>query len=336
MKVMDNCWHENCLQCSMCFMPLTKSCYSRDRRLYCKQDYDRIFGTKCSRCLMPIPSTELVMRAAGNVYHLHCFCCVVCNHVLQKGDQFVIREGQLFCRLDYERELAMFENSPKSDCSSEDNGHMRPDGRRGPKRPRTILTTSQRRAFKASFEISSKPCRKVRETLAAETGLSVRVVQVWFQNQRAKMKKIQRKSQDSGKGDNHNNNNNKKKRNKVKDEPADDNSSKCASPVADSFPTVPPSSGGSSIDEYTPNYNQRIDENGLFSSNCRPGLYGDDMNSLDSSSVAMDNSLDAFDDVLNETHNRNPSFTTLHCQQQESNPIDKLYSMHNSYFTADQ
>lgn len=29
------------------------------------------------------------------------------------------------------------------------------------KRPRTILTTQQRRAFKASFEVSAKPCRKV-------------------------------------------------------------------------------------------------------------------------------------------------------------------------------
>lgn len=67
------------------------------------------------------------------------------------------------------------------------------NNRRGPKRPRTILTTQQRRAFKACFDISPRPCRKTRETLAADTGLSLRIVQVWFQNQRAKMKKIEKK-----------------------------------------------------------------------------------------------------------------------------------------------
>uniref|UniRef100_A0A182SUA5 Homeobox domain-containing protein n=1 Tax=Anopheles maculatus TaxID=74869 RepID=A0A182SUA5_9DIPT len=78
------------------------------------------------------------------------------------------------------------------------------DGRRGPKRPRTILTTQQRRAFKASFDISPKPCRKIREGLAKDTGLSIRIVQVWFQNQRAKMKKIQKKQlKEGGKSSHH-------------------------------------------------------------------------------------------------------------------------------------
>lgn len=45
---------------------------------------------------------------------------------------------------------------------SQGKGDDSKDSRR-PKRPRTILTTQQRRAFKASFEVSSKPCRKVRQ-----------------------------------------------------------------------------------------------------------------------------------------------------------------------------
>lgn len=61
---------------------------------------------------------------------------------------------------------------------SEDLFATKVDGRRGPKRPRTILNTQQRRAFKASFDVSPKPCRKVRENLARETGLSLRIVQV--------------------------------------------------------------------------------------------------------------------------------------------------------------
>ncbi len=67
--------------------------------------------------------------------------------------------------------------------------------RRVTKRPRTILNAIQRYDFREAFKQSPKPCRKVREHLASKTGLSVRVVQVWFQNERAKMKKIQRRQQ---------------------------------------------------------------------------------------------------------------------------------------------
>ncbi|KAL8174334.1 UNVERIFIED_CONTAM: LIM/homeobox protein LMX-1.2 [Gekko kuhli] len=160
-----------------------------------------------------IAPTEFVMRALECVYHLSCFCCCVCERQLRKGDEFVLKEGQLLCKSDYEKEKDLLSSVSPDDSDSvksdDEDGDVKPtkgqanpgkggdDGKdpRRPKRPRTILTTQQRRAFKASFEVSSKPCRKVRETLAAETGLSVRVVQVWFQNQRAKMKKLARRHQ---------------------------------------------------------------------------------------------------------------------------------------------
>lgn len=147
------------------------------------------------------------MRTANNVFHLKCFTCVVCGAQLKKGEQYVVKQGQLFCRNDYEKEVEMlkgFNGTPvasvRLDILTEENPHFsllsfllctttddyyaedifpsKIDGRRGPKRPRTILNTQQRRAFKASFDISPKPCRKVRENLAKETGLSLRIVQV--------------------------------------------------------------------------------------------------------------------------------------------------------------
>ncbi|XP_072399934.1 LIM/homeobox protein LMX-1.2-like isoform X3 [Diabrotica undecimpunctata] len=200
MRVAESSWHEHCLCCSICGVLLSHSCYTRNTKLYCKADYDRIFGVKCSRCGDRLLPHEMVMRAQQHVFHLPCFACVACGQPLQKGEQFVLRAGQLFCRGDFEKELYLLQQASSGDDDLLDENSRPRDGRRGPKRPRTILTSAQRRQFKASFEVSPKPCRKVREALAKETGLSVRVVQVWFQNQRAKMKKIQRKAkQDDGK-----------------------------------------------------------------------------------------------------------------------------------------
>ncbi|XP_061702783.1 LIM homeobox transcription factor 1-alpha [Syngnathoides biaculeatus] len=208
LRVNERSWHESCVKCAVCLSALTGTCYCRDRLLYCKPDYEKLFVRKCSACLQVIGRSELIMRVLGQVYHLGCFSCCECERRLQRGDEFVLKEGQLLCRMDYEKEremLAAISPTPTESVKSEDeDGGGGPGGGKGgdegkehkrSKRPRTILTTQQRRAFKASFEVSAKPCRKVRETLAAETGLTVRVVQVWFQNQRAKMKKIARRQQ---------------------------------------------------------------------------------------------------------------------------------------------
>ena len=56
------------------------------------------------------------------------------------------------------------------------------DGGDGNKRPRTTITARQMEVLKAAYKNSPKPARHVRESLAQDTGLDMRVVQVWFQN----------------------------------------------------------------------------------------------------------------------------------------------------------
>ncbi|EDW40270.1 GL25001 [Drosophila persimilis] len=192
MRVVDNSFHEGCLKCTACSLHLVHSCYAREGKLYCRIDYERLYiRNRCLGCGHKVAADELVMRCHENVFHLKCFACVVCGALLKKGEQYVVKQGQLFCRFDYEKEVEMLQGY---DYYGDDLFPPKLDGRRGPKRPRTILNTQQRRSFKASFEVSPKPCRKVRENLAKETGLSLRIVQVWFQNQRAKVKKIQKKA----------------------------------------------------------------------------------------------------------------------------------------------
>ncbi|ALC44318.1 CG4328 [Drosophila busckii] len=191
MRVVDNSFHEGCLKCYICNIILVRSCYARDGKLYCRIDYERLYiRNRCLCCGHQIAADELVMRSQESIFHLKCFACVVCGALLKKGEQYIVKQGQLFCRFDYEKEVEMLQGY---DFYSDELFPPKLDGRRGPKRPRTILNTQQRRAFKASFEVSPKPCRKVRENLAKDTGLSLRIVQVWFQNQRAKVKKIQKK-----------------------------------------------------------------------------------------------------------------------------------------------
>lgn len=62
----------------------------------------RMFATKCTGCGEAISSAEMVMRARGSVYHLHCFSCCMCHHQLQKGEEYLLHNNKLFCRHHYE------------------------------------------------------------------------------------------------------------------------------------------------------------------------------------------------------------------------------------------
>ncbi|XP_039568328.1 LIM homeobox transcription factor 1-beta-like [Passer montanus] len=200
LRVNERSWHERCLRCSECGRGLRGRCFSRERRLLCGPDYDRLFPRRCSRCLGAVGRSERILRLPGRLFHERCLGCGRCGRRLRRGDEFVLRDGRVLCRGHAEPGAAGQDaaTAGSEDEEGRDSRRSRNSEGKDPKRskrPRTILSSQQRRAFRASFEVSSKPCRKVRETLAAETGLTVRVVQVWFQNQRAKMKKIARRQQ---------------------------------------------------------------------------------------------------------------------------------------------
>lgn len=56
--------------------------------------------------------------------------------------------------------------------------------------PRTTIKAKQLEALRATFAATPKPSRNIREKLAQETGLNMRVIQVWFQNRRSKERRL--------------------------------------------------------------------------------------------------------------------------------------------------
>ncbi|XP_067130004.1 LIM/homeobox protein Lhx3-like isoform X1 [Centruroides vittatus] len=176
LKVLDRSWHAKCLKCIDCQAQLNDKCFARNGQVFCKEDFFKRFGTKCAGCDQGIPPTQVVRRAQDNVYHLHCFACILCKRQLNTGDEFYLMEdNKLVCKTDYEAAKAREGTT---------------------KRPRTTITAKQLETLKTAYNNSPKPARHVREQLSQDTGLDMRVVQVWFQNRRAKEKRLKK---DAGK-----------------------------------------------------------------------------------------------------------------------------------------
>ncbi|EIE80138.1 hypothetical protein RO3G_04843 [Rhizopus delemar RA 99-880] len=63
-----------------------------------------------------------------------------------------------------------------------------------PPRKRTRATPEQLSVLEKTFTINQSPNSRIREQLSRELGMSERSIQIWFQNRRAKVKNIAKRS----------------------------------------------------------------------------------------------------------------------------------------------
>jgi insulin gene enhancer protein ISL-1 len=88
----------------------------RDGKTYCKQDYVRLFGTKCDKCGCSFSKNDFVMRAKSKIYHIKCFKCSACERQLKPGDEFALREGgALYCKNDHDQ-IERMKSEENSTC----------------------------------------------------------------------------------------------------------------------------------------------------------------------------------------------------------------------------
>nr|CAD2144956.1 unnamed protein product [Meloidogyne enterolobii] len=94
-------FHIGCIKCSECGIPLDErsgSAFLRDGKIFCREDYNRLFIQHCQRCGIPCQRNDMVMRARQLIFHINCFTCIVCQKPLNTGETFLLRQNEIFCR----------------------------------------------------------------------------------------------------------------------------------------------------------------------------------------------------------------------------------------------
>ncbi|CAL8076782.1 unnamed protein product [Calicophoron daubneyi] len=118
-RVGEQPWHQSCLRCYACGVLLLERCYSKEGQLFCREDFMKNYGPKCTACHRLIQASDLVQFVRSSVFHMECFKCAICERHFAPGDQFCLGKDDqyLICHEHYK----VAGGPPLFTCTSDSN-----------------------------------------------------------------------------------------------------------------------------------------------------------------------------------------------------------------------
>ncbi|CAG9799093.1 unnamed protein product [Chironomus riparius] len=186
MRAKTKIYHIKCFRCTACekqLKPGDEFALRDGGTLYCKIDHDQIEKLK-SEVKPSCQLTELNNNSKND--------CVTNDNNQNINNQTPIK--QTLCNI---KRSSSSDFGSISDSDSESDSYKSSNRREKqthtlngkPARVRTVLNEKQLSMLRACYAMNSRPDSLVKEQLVEMTGLSPRVVRVWFQNKRCKDKK---------------------------------------------------------------------------------------------------------------------------------------------------
>ncbi|NXD14366.1 LHX9 protein, partial [Nothocercus nigrocapillus] len=192
----DKQWHLRCLKCCECKLALESelTCFAKDGSIYCKEDYYRY-------CDQPVAPKALSLSTHYEPQRSSPRGLPKVAPRLPNGTNGSRLEDPR--AKNAERAAKGHPDEPVcaakrlsccSRCNENEADHLDRDQQPYPpsqktKRMRTSFKHHQLRTMKSYFAINHNPDAKDLKQLAQKTGLTKRVLQVWFQNARAKFRR---------------------------------------------------------------------------------------------------------------------------------------------------